>query len=797
MIFFKKAIPLSAPIAENASNLQLGFYHCLHLDTLPPSACIRIAAANVYRLYINGQTVMHGPARTAHGYARVDQFDILPSLGVGDNHIAVELSIYGKHYGAYSNDSTLEPGFLQLEIFACDTVLCATLPDDWRYTVLTQRHADVDRISHCREWMEIYTPDSAYLSWRIGESDTFYPTCPSNYCPRLLPRAALLPSLDRTSAEKLIDFGGCRIDPTLSLRPLFYEKPDDTSREHPLADCRRTLPFSSFDVNAVRTDAGMRFCGECDRFALYDLGESHVGFFEIDISFDCDGILDVVHTELLDTNGDVFYPFNSVTRLHLCAGRHRFTAMEPSLTRYLKLYMRTTGNVTLHALSFLDYTYPDQNKSAFLCADESLNRIYDAAKRTLLLNTMDIFMDCPDRERGGWLCDSLWTARAAAMMLSDTRVEREFLENFLLTDPDCMWNAFFPEVYPANKESYLTPSSITTWSFWLMCELCEYVRRTGDRALANTYRDRVVRFVNGSLSLIGEHGCLENLPLIFIDWSLSNRGEHLSPISVAANALYAYMLSELGALYDMPEWTQTGTKIREILRTATATFPDGETDLISDNLVPHADASLHQTDKYSEAALYTTLWSGLWERGERPALDIAVRDKMGPAPLYAPYPVLGRSGLFIGLCIRLDLLARHGAYAKMLEDLRAIYEPQLREGPGTLWENSIINTSSRCHGFNSHAGVHLMRDLLGIGMPDAIEHTVTISPHPLGVRWARGSVELDGQLLSVSWNLTDTDFFLRVQIPEGWFIRFELPPEIKILGDDHIHLLTEEGEVSV
>ena len=90
-----------------------------------------------------------------------------------------------------------------------------------------------------------------------------------------------------------------------------------------------------------------------------------------------------------------------------------------------------------------------------------------------------------------------------------------------------------------------------------------------------------------------------------------------------------------------------------------------------------------------------------------------------------------------------------------------------------------------------------MRDILGIGMPDACEHILTVCPHPQGLRWARGTIELDGQICSVSWQCSDTDFCMRVQVPEGWFVRFELPREIKALGDEHISLVTEEGAVSI
>ena len=39
--------------------------------------------------------------------------------------------------------------------------------------------------------------------------------------------------------------------------------------------------------------------------------------------------------------------------------------------------------------------------------DKDLKKIFDAAVQTYRQNTFTIYMDCPSRERAGWLCDSL------------------------------------------------------------------------------------------------------------------------------------------------------------------------------------------------------------------------------------------------------------------------------------------------------------------------------------------------------------------------------------------------------
>ena len=78
-----KAVFFPALPAEPVAASQYGFYYAL--DLTPPEGeegldvgrvVIRLTARNIYRLYVNGEMTMHGPARTAHGYCRVDEVDI-------------------------------------------------------------------------------------------------------------------------------------------------------------------------------------------------------------------------------------------------------------------------------------------------------------------------------------------------------------------------------------------------------------------------------------------------------------------------------------------------------------------------------------------------------------------------------------------------------------------------------------------------------------------------------------------------------------------------------------------------
>ncbi len=775
------------------------FYTNIELNEYFSDAVFALTGRNMYRLYINGEMVMHGPARTAHGFCRVDEVDVSPFLTEGENHLAVEVMVYGDVYDRYSNDCTLESGMFIGELTVDGKVACATGVDEWKVLRLSARAPHAQRISHSREAAEVYSLDDQYYSWTTGRAD-FVPAAPMDEAdaPVYLTHEALQPALNEYPITQLVEYGSCFIEKDKPLTSLFYEKHSPyyaSLTERPLEDCRRTAERAFHGVSVKREDDTLYLNGEGDKFVLFDGGESRVGFISIEFSCDHDGIVDIVHSELLNLDGSIPYYHDVVTRLHIRGGMaHSFITMEPCLARYIKLYFRGTGDVKLYSLSMLDYAYPDEMRSGFQCSDDNINRLYNAAKKTLILNTMDIFMDCPERERGGWLCDSLWTARAAQMMLSDTRVEKEFIENFLLTPADGMFHGFFPEAYPGNKPNFKEMTGITTWTFWLMCQLVEYVERTGDFAFRDEYADRVAAFVKGSYDFIGKSGLLENLPWVFIDWSLSNSGEYQQPISTPANALYAYMLTGLGRLYGRTDWVDLGGKMRGILREAILAESElglGSLTTFPDSFEMGSDGKLHGRGKVSESGMATALWAGLFLPGEAPLMEDIVINRMGPAPTYVSDPMIGKSQLFIGLCIRLDLLTRLGAYDKMYADMLAIYEPQLKEGPGTLWENQIIDTSSRCHGFTAHAGVHLMRDVLGLGFPEYGqngEKRMTIAPHICGLRWARGTVELAEGIVSVFWRYDGKRFNLQACIPAGFEADVILPREAKALDQGMVDI---------
>ena len=198
------------------------------------------------------------------------------------------------------------------------------------------------------------------------------------------------------------------------------------------------------------------------------------------------------------------------------------------------------------------------------------------------------------------------------------------------------------------------------------------------------------------------------------------------------------------------------------------------------NIYEFKDGKLRGKPFYSESAQYTMLWGGLFTKEECPGLIDAAVYELGPAPRRKPPKLdIGAANMFIGLCIRLDMLSRLGYVDVMLEEIKYLCGIMLKKGPGTLWE-TVSGQSSRCHGFMSHIGVLLSRDVLGLDIPEAFpEKRVRVAPRPGALSSASGSVNTPDGLISVSWSNNGRGFELRVNAPRSYRVDLILPEEVR------------------
>ncbi|MFC3800075.1 alpha-L-rhamnosidase C-terminal domain-containing protein [Cohnella sp. GCM10012308] len=777
----KLAKPIFLKGLHLEKNIQAGFRKVVRRPEESEEACLlKITARTFYRLYVDGRLMGHGPARAAHGYARVDVLDLTAVMVKGREHVlAIELAGYNDPNVYVTGESS----FLMAEWTVGDTVLAYT-DRSWQGFRLYHRRQLTEAFSHARCLGETYDLDRSYIDWRTNAAEE-----PAGRTeveelderPVLLPRVAPLPDMRAARGARLIAVHDTEADPDLAVAPhphfreetdRFYASPPVVDRPSVACSKEVALPFTG--IQRAHPDNAITIQPAPGRAAAlaYDFGEMNSGF--IGIEFTCleAGTLDLVFTDLLEDRG-TFNPrrsgSNSVIRLNSQPGRFTFIAFEPHAFRYVKLIVRGQS-FTVHDLFTVLYQFQPPLQKAFLCNEGELNRIYDAAEKTLIMNTLDVFMDCPGRERAGWLCDSFWSGRAARLMLGDTSVERAMLDNFLRSDQAPLAEGFFPVCYPsgfANQGCF-----IPNWPLFLILELDEYVCRSGDTRMLADYRLTVENLLGQFAPYENEAGLLENLPgYVFVEWSSANLEAYKSPVSVATNALYAHVLQRAGEIYRTPAWTDKADRLRRILP---GTSFAGS--WYADSLKRDSEGGLIPGPLFSEAVQYYVLTFAASERDARPETVRRLIEAHGPAaPQLASDVMLARAGVFIGYFLRFDLLARWGEHRRLLREMKALFSHMIDNGPGTLWEHTS-SSDSVCHGFAAHASVWLVRDILGLHAPDELHRTVRLAPNPCGLKWCKGTLACMGGTISVEWHRTDSRFELMAYVPDRYDVSLELPP---------------------
>ena len=178
----------------------------------------------------------------------------------------------------------------------------------------------------------------------------------------------------------------------------------------------------------------------------------------------------------------------------------------------------------------------------------------------------------------------------------------------------------------------------------------------------------------------------------------------------------------------------------------------------------------------TESGLALEIWSG-FHREEKGTLRRFL-ETMGYSPRFCSDPNVGKPDLFIGLMLRFDVLDRMGEIDQLVTEMKNLYLPELRIGPGTLFEH--YNEWSGCHGFNAAAGAFLTNSVLGVGAPLQGRKTICISPHPGKLLWAAGTAKCGDGYIFMDWDADQMDrtLNLRLSLPEGWEAEYEFPAEL-------------------
>ncbi|MBN2296599.1 MAG: hypothetical protein JXM70_29495 [Pirellulales bacterium] len=802
-ISMKDARPVWAAGRQKEMNVSVGFRAVFDkpTDGKPGDGpvILRVAASSIYRVWLNGKFLGYGPARAAHGCYRVDEWKLDGKLAPGKNLLAIEVAGYNCN-SYYLLD---QPSFLAAEVMAGYKTVAATVPSEdeakssgdkpipFEARAMDYRLQKVRRFSFQRPFIESYRLAPESQKW-LRDPSAEFPTVKTEDCgPKVfLKRRVLYPNFAIQRPVRRVAAGRMA---KLAPPPKLFKGREMTKvgpklKGFPIAklEVTPTLDAQHYQSKDLKPFEGPQ--GKYDDNTVIKLGENGQEILEFKKNFSgfpgatitCTKPtrLWFIFDEVL-TDGDVDAKRMGCANMieyYLEPGTYHVESIEPYTFRYLKIAC-PRGDCSVSDFYLREYAHPPV-AATFHSSDERLNRLFEAGVETFRQNALDIFMDCPSRERAGWLCDSFFTSRVEKDLTGTNRIERNFLQNFMLADKFAgLPEGVLPMCYPADHYDGVF---IPNWAMFFVIELDEYARRTHDTVMVDSLRWRVMQLLEYLKKFENEDGLLEKLDgWVFVEWSAANK--FVQDVNYPSNMLYAATLDAAGRLYKRPELVEKAKKILNVIRQQSF---DGE--FFVDNAL-RRDGKLKVTRNRSEVCQYFAFFFNVATPGTHPALWKKLCEDFGPQRQKTKkHAQVHKANSFIGNVLRIELLSRAGRSRQILDE-QIEYLLYMVDRTGTLWEHDGAQASCN-HGFASHACHTLLRDVLGIRRLDTVNKKITIRFADLDLQSCRGTMPTPDGPVELDWRKDGDRLLYRLVRPKEYSVKIENRSGKKLIADHRFSL---------
>lgn len=724
-----------------------------------------LCAWGSYRVTLNGRFVGFGPARGPKGMFRPDRWRLADGVRPGRNDLLIEVS--GHNVPNYYLIE--QPPFFKATLRLGDRVLAESKVRGGAFAAVRMpRTLKVPRYSFQRTFAEHY---------RLPVCKTFasldLEPAPE---PKLIPRRVPYPDFE-VMPLRCLSCAAVREDASLSVTmPRFLTLPDTDKRfkGYSVADLeentyllsRRLVHSNRRTLAGAQTSIALA-AGES---VLYDRGFEDTGFPGAKVTVSEPGRLVFTFDEVL-SDGEVrgserYGCCNAIVWDFTEPGVYEVEAFEPYALRYLDVAV-LSGRMVLSDAHFRSYKNPTAKHASLKSSDPALERIFAAAVETFRQNAVDVFTDCPGRERAGWNCDAYFTSSVSTLLTGNTELERVFEETLAM--PQCFDDipeGMFPMCYPGDHRDKLF---IPNWAMWFVLESEEYLKRSGDEEVLNLLRPRFLKLVDFLGRYRNADGLLEKLPSwIFVEWSRCN--ELVRDVNYPSNMTWADALDAIGRLCNRPDLSDEANRIRKTILMQSWT---GE--WFCDNAVRQPDGALKLSGECTETCQYYAFFHRIATPETHPGLWKTLLNDFGPSR-YDPrdrskllnHPEVWPSNAFIGNYLRLKLFERMGMGQRILDEAKG-YFLYMADRTGTLWENDTARASCN-HGFASYIARLLVKGVLGAEV-DLRGRKVSLRETDAAVDFCEVTLPAGADFITVvRRRVADGKVALDAKVPAGWTV---------------------------
>ncbi len=678
---FKKAVPI---YAENLSDKMNT--HIMLTETLGSiDGCrLKISAASFYKLYINDVFVGFGPARTAKGFARVDCFELTPYNKKGGNQIRIE--VVG--YACSSYYVVRQASFVICEIVRGEKPILYT-GKDFSAFILDGYISQTRRFSGQRCFTEI----KDFSITKNTES-----RIKAVEAPKWLERKVGYPLYENVDATNILSGGKFEIDKNADTSAWKFDGGNKEKWGFFDEDRLKYSPFTfvkSLNQTKNRKSCSLPVIIKEGEYIIVDLEKIEVGFVKLLAETKQKSDVIVAFSEYLTTDTFSFGNIDceNVLEYIFLNGEFSTESFDVYTLRYLAVFVKS-GEIELKGVGVKTYEFDTRFIAKPNFKDDKLNLIYNAAIRTFAHNAVDLYTDCPSRERAGWLCDSYFTAKAEYYLTGKSKVEEAFLENYrLFENTGELPDGALPMCYPSNIPT--EAKFIPQWNMWYVLEVEEYLLERSPDTDKELFRKSVLGILGFLEKYENEYGLLENLPeWNFVEWSKAN--EWVYDVNYPTNFLYSAVLDAAYRLYGDQKHKIKADRVR---KTATKLSFNGE--VFIDNAQRDELGSLKNTDNVSESCQYYAYLFGkidIHSKKYEKFKDHIYNSFKEFERSYDPEKYTGVNA-FIGFYLRMMVLLDMKENSLLLEDIKDFFY-NMAKTTGTLWEYKE-GLGSRDHGFAS------------------------------------------------------------------------------------------------
>jgi len=444
-------------------------------------------------------------------------------------------------------------------------------------------------------------------------------------------------------------------------------------------------------------------CPEGDVELVLDLGEQHVGYYDLELISEAGVEIDIYGVEYITPDGTVQHTWGNRNGMRYItkAGLNRFTSFKRRSGRYVFVTLRNQyGPVRIRKFQLVESTYPVNAVGAFRCSDEALNRIWDISARTLKLCMEDTFTDCPLYEQTLWVGDARNESVFAYPVFGATDIGRrcirlaaQSLEHYPIVG--CQVPSSWDVLLPA-------------WSFLWGISIWDYYEFTGDATFVRELWPAAIRNLEGAAAMRDAESGLFGGPFWnMFDWSgIDDNHEivlHNNMLFVGAvNA--AITCAQVLDDQDRLPWLEA---LRTELCESINRLWDPERRSYPDSI--HADGSVS-----TSTSQHTSFLALLYDILPQANTADALRNLLQP-----PDNMIRVGSPFVMLTYY-EALEKAGLADEIIASIRRDYTPMLEAGATTVWEifaDGVFSpgefpTRSHCHAWSSAPVVYLNRLIL-------------------------------------------------------------------------------------